>query len=163
MAGDDMRKALPSLILVAALAACSHGPTLTVQERLALYREHAGAPIGSFRLDRMTGMQRWTPLGDQALAVWSSANRGNLLEMRTRCPGLTSAARISITNSLGQVTTMDRVVTRSAAGTVMGSCRIASIRPLDGQALRDAKRELRDADIIERSAAPPEDPAAPSG
>lgn len=160
------RSAVVPAMLAVAVAACSTGPTLSTQERLDLYRQHSGAPVISFRIDRPTGIQRWTPLGDQALAVWSSGNRGYLVELRNRCPGMLSAPRISITNSFGQVTTrMDSVVPRPA--TVAGSgCRIESIRPIDGRALRDAKRELREADVIERSAAPPEqgaEPAPPEG
>jgi len=153
-----MRNVIPVLVLAATLAACATGPTLTTDERLALYREHAGAPTGSFRLERMPGMQNWTPLGDQALAVWSSANRGHLLELRSRCSGLGPAARIQITNSMGVVgARLDSVVVSSAAGAMPRSCRIETIRPIDGTALREAKRELRDAQYIDRSEAPPEE------
>lgn len=146
------------MLAAVAMAACSHGPTLTTQERLELYRAHAGAPVMSFRLDRMTGMQQWTPLGDQALAVWSSGSRGHLLELRNRCPSMLSAGGISITNSLGNVNArMDSVVPRTAG--MRTSCRIDSIRPIDGSALRDAKRELRDAQIVDRSTAPADEGA----
>ncbi|MDR0181881.1 DUF6491 family protein [Lysobacter arvi] len=152
-------RALRVSIVAAALAACSHGPTMTTQERLALYREHAGAPVTSFRLDRATGMQQWTPLGDQALALWSSANRGHLIELRQRCPSMLSAGGVSITNSLGNVTRMDSVVPRTAGG-VRNACRIDTIRPLDGRALRDAKREIRDAQLIDRATVPADDGAS---
>ena len=144
-------------MLAVALAACSTAPTLTTQERLDLYRAQSRAPVRSLRPDRMTGMQQWTPLGDQALAVWSSGNRGHLLELRNRCPGMLSAGGISITNSLGNVTArMDSVVPRMVGASNRG-CRIDSIRPIDGRALRDAKREIRDAQIVDRSTAPPDD------
>ena len=159
-----MRNALSWLVLAAALAACATGPTLTPQERLALYRQHAGAPVASFRLDHIGGMHNWTPLGDQSLAIWSSANRGHLLELRTRCPGMMMSPRLSITNTMGQVTArIDRVVPRTAAGPTGSSCRIETIRPIDGRALREAKRELREAEYIELNAAPPEAPDTPSG
>ena len=151
-----MRHAPLLLLTLVTVAGCSHGPTLTTQERLDLYRQHSGAPVLSFRLERMTGTQQWTPLGDQALAVWSTANRGHLLELRNRCPGMLSAGGIAITNSLGQVTArMDSVVPRRVGASGL-SCRIDTIRPIDGRSLREAKRELRDAEIIDRSAAPPE-------
>src|SRR5688572_2225373 len=106
-----MKTGLLHLMLACGLCACSHGPTLSTEDRLALYREHAGAPVNSFRLDRTMGTTNWTPLGDQAVAVWQSTNRGFLLELRTRCNGLGPAGRISITNSMGQVTArLDRVV-----------------------------------------------------
>ena len=157
-----MRNVIPLMVLAATLAACATGPTLTTDERLALYREHAGEPTGSFRLDRTLGSQNWTPLGDQALAVWSSANRGHLLELRSRCSGLGPAARISITKSMGDDgARLDSVVVSSAAGSMARSCRIETIRPIDGTALREAKRELRDAEYIDRSAAPPEETPSP--
>jgi len=153
------RHALLFSILALALAACATGPTLTPQERLDLYRAHSGAPVMSFRLERMTGTQQWTPLGDQALAVWSSASRGHLLELRNRCPGMLSAGGISITNSMGNVTArMDSVVPRMVGASNRG-CRIDTIRPIDARALRDAKREMRDAQIVDRSTAPPDDAA----
>jgi len=151
----------PQTLVLAALAltvaACSTGPTLSTPERLELYRTHSGAPVMSFRLDRPTGMQQWTPLGDQALAVWSSANRGHLLELRNRCPGMSSAGGISITNSLGNVTArLDSVVPRMVGVSNRG-CRIDTIRPIDGRSLRDAKREIREAQLVDRSTAPPDD------
>lgn len=155
-----MKPVLFVLALAAGLGACSHGPTLSTEDRLALYREHAGAPVGSFRLERMPGNQNWTPLGDQAVAVWQSSNRGFLLELRSRCSGLGPASRISITNAMGTVAArLDSVVTRNAAGSFSRSCRIETIRPIDGNAVREAKRELREAEYIERSAAPPEEEA----
>jgi len=151
---------LRTLVLAAlavTVAACSTGPTLSAPERLDLYRAHSGAPVMSFRLDRPTGMQQWTPLGDQALAVWSGANRGHLLELRNRCPGMLSAGGISITNSLGNVTArMDSVVPRMVGASNRG-CRIDTIRPIDGRSLRDAKREIREAQLVDRSTAPPDD------
>ena len=145
-------------ILAITLAACATGPTLTTQERLDLYRAHAGAPVMSFRLERTVGLQQWTPLGDQALAVWSSASRGHLLELRSRCPGMMAAGGISITNSLGNVTArLDSVVPRSAGIRTGG--RIDSIRPIDGRSLRDAKREIREAQIEDRSIVPPDEGA----
>lgn len=159
-----MRYALPSLLLATTLAACSHGPTLTSEERLSLYREHAGEPIASFTLDR-TGMQRWTPLDDQTLAVWSTSTRGHLIELRNRCPRMSSSPRLAFTNAMGTVTArMDSVVTRGPGGSTAGvnACRIETIRPLDGTAIRDAKRELLEYDVIERSEAPPEEGAAAS-
>ena len=148
--------ALVSTTLALALAACATGPALTTQERLDLYRAHAGAPVMSSRLERATGMQQWTPLGDQALAVWSSANRGHLIELRSRCPGMLSAGGVSITNSLGNVTRLDSVVPRMAGASNRG-CRIDTIRPIDGASLRDAKREIREAQLVDRSTVPADD------
>ena len=153
-----MRKALPSMFLVATLAACSHGPTMSAEDRVALYRQHAGEPVASITLPG-TGMRQWTPLDDQVLAVWATPTTGHLIELRNPCPRMSGSPRLAFTNSMGTVTAgMDSVVTRGATGSVAGvnACRIETIRPLDGNAIREAKREMREYEAIERSEAPPE-------
>jgi hypothetical protein len=150
-----MRTTLTSLLLAAAMAACAHGPALSTHERLSLYRQHAGPPVASFRFDRTTGMQNWTPLGDQALMIWSDANSGHLLELRTRCPAILTAPRVSLTSWSGEVDArLDSVVALNASGSMVSVCRFSTIRPVDGASLRDAQLELREYDVIERTAAP---------
>ena len=146
-----MKKLVLALVAVLALGACASSPSLSTPDRLALYQSHAGEPVMSFRLDRNF---RWTPLGDQALAVWTGANQGHLLELRSRCSGLGFASSIHITNSMGQVTArFDSVQPRTGmSNNPQQLCRIWSIRPLDVRALNDEKRELRDAETIERAA-----------
>lgn len=62
--------------LVASLAACAHsGPSLDMAQRLEIYRAHAGPPVASFQINRVAGVTRWTPLGDQALAIWKGFSR----------------------------------------------------------------------------------------
>ncbi|UWX03413.1 hypothetical protein H1235_09100 [Pseudoxanthomonas sp. NC8] len=90
------------IVLALVLAGCAHsGPALTTSERIALYEEHAGAPVASFNIDRVAGVTRWTPLGDQALAIWNTPNSGYLLGFRSRCTGLSFGSSITISNSLG--------------------------------------------------------------
>lgn len=144
---------------ILAVAACA-STGMSTADRLALYRAHAGTPVMSFRLDTVNRFHRWTPLGDEALAVWTSTNQGHLLEFRSRCTGLGMAASISISNSAGRVSArFDSVRTRSAAGTLTQQvpCRIDTIRPLDGRSLRDAKRELRGASLVENTTEPPQE------
>jgi hypothetical protein len=136
------------------LAGCATTATMTTPERLALYQRHAGAPIASFQLNRVVRRTDWTPLGDQALAVWTSPSRGHLLEFRSRCSGLGTAQSITITNSFNTVNArFDSVIVRSpATSSVAPGCRISRIRPLDGSSLRDEKREMREAQFSERPA-----------
>lgn len=139
--------------LLALLVGCAHsGPTLTSAERLELYRAHAGPPVASFTINRVSGITRWTPLGDQALAIWNTSTQGYLLEFRTRCSGLSIASSITISNSMGLVNArFDSVQPRAANGSAISQpCRISSARPLDGRALSDSKRELREASVIDR-------------
>ena len=148
-------KWIPLALLASLLAGgCAHspGPAMTSAERLELYRAHAGPPVASFAIDRVAGVNRWTPLGDQALAIWNTPNRGYLLEFRSRCSGLPIASSITISNSLGTVNPrVDSVQPRAANGSAISQpCRIGSARPLDGRAINEAKRELREASVIER-------------
>jgi hypothetical protein len=148
-----MGRTAMALSLALLCTACAHsGPTLSSAERLELYRAHAGPPVASFRIDRIDGAMRWTPLGDRALAVWNSPAQGYLLEFRTPCPGLSFASSINISHSQGRVNVrMDSVQPRAANGsTISQSCRIASAQPIDGRALNDAKRELREASAMDR-------------
>lgn len=144
-------------VLIATLAGCTHGASRSTYETLLLYREHAGPPVASAQLDHAGGKHEWTPLGDQALAVWSSEYTGHLLELRTPCPAILTAMRVWITNSRGEIAARsDAVMTRSGSGTAASACRIATIRPIDGRSLGEAKRELREAEFVDRPAGPAE-------
>lgn len=150
-----MKGMLIALSMVVVAAGCAHsGVSLTSAERLELYRAHAGPPVASFRIDRIAGVNRWTPLGDQALAIWNTPNQGYLLELHARCSGLSIASSITISNSMGLVNVrLDSVQPRAANGSAISQpCRISSARPIDGRALNDAKRELREATVVERAA-----------
>jgi hypothetical protein len=142
---------IPILAAAAALVAgCgSKGPTTS--ERLQLYQAHAGPPVTRFRLSRTF---TWTPLGDQAVAVWPRINEGFLLEFRSRCSGLAQSRDITLSNSGDWVMArFDSIQLRgSIASTGTRQCRIWTIRPLDGRALNDARRELREAQAVPRAA-----------
>lgn len=150
-----MGRVAMALSLVLLCTACAHsGPTLSSAERLELYRAHAGPSVPSFRIDRIDGAMRWTPLGDRALAVWNNSAQGYLLEFRAPCSGLSFAGSINISHSQGLVNVrMDSVQARAANGSAISQpCRITSARPIDGRALNDAKRELREASVVDRPA-----------
>ena len=143
-----MKKLIALLFTALAMTACSTAPHMSTADRLALYQSHAGAPVNSFRLSRNF---TWTALGDDALAVWNGPNQGHLLEFRSRCSGLGFANRINITNSMNTVSArFDSVQIRTAPGAPLQSCRIWTIRPLDVRALNDSKREIRNAEAVER-------------
>lgn len=140
--------------LALALAACSSMPKQTDAERLSLYRTHAGEPVSSFRY--FGTLNGWTPLGDQALAVWTRPSEAYLLELTAHCMDLDFAQAISITNLMSTVSArFDDVLVRGG-GTSVGRmpCRIDTIRPLDVKALKQAQRELREAQVVEREAQP---------
>jgi len=147
-----MKPLMTGLMLAALLGGCASGSKLSGTEKLALHREHAGAPVNSFRyFGSLTG---WTPLGDTALAVWTRPSEAYLLELTGPCQDLDFAPAIGITNHMGQVSTrFDDVLvhTRSMPGPRM-PCRIQTIRPLDVKALRASQKEMREAAAVEREA-----------
>lgn len=119
-------------------------------DRLALYRQHAGEPISSFRSTSRT--LSWRALSDDALVVWTRSNQANLLEFNPRCVGLRSARTITISNRGGLVSArFDYVrITAPVSGPQSRvACRISTIRPLNLQAINDSKHELREAQTAE--------------
>lgn len=135
---------LAALFAAATLAACaSAGPKLDDAQRLALYRDHAGAPVDRFQyFGRIDG---WTPLGDSALALWTRPSQAYLLELQGRCQDLEFAQAISVTNQMGSVhRRFDKVIVLGQQS-IKIPCFIDSIRPLDVKALKQAQKEMRSA------------------
>lgn len=155
-----LRAACAAAALVAMLGAagCATDRGLRDEERRALYLQHAGAPMPSFRY--FGSINGWTPLGDDMLAIWTRPSEAVLLTLSGTCPELEFATAISLTSQFRTVyAKFDRVVPVPSGGasSVVIPCPIREIRPLDVKALRDAQREMR-TDVREA----PRDPAAPS-
>ena len=128
----------PVVACLALLAGCATNPAEREREQLALHREHAGAPVPSFRYyGRMTS---WTSLGDQALAVWTSPSRAYLLHVDAPCNDLAFAQAIRLSESTGMVHARFDNVTPIASGMRSLPCRIREIRPIDVDGLREARR-----------------------
>lgn len=142
--------AVAAALLLSACAGTGTSTGMAASARLELYRANAGEPVSNFRLVRNF---RWTPLDEQAVAVWTGANSGYLLELRARCTGLTFASDITISNSGDRVVArFDSVQLRGGFSTgQQAPCRIWTIRPLDLRQINDAKREMRDAQTVERA------------
>ena len=122
------------------LAACASGRGLEDNQKLALYRAHAGEPVSAFRY--LGRMDRWESLGDTALAVWTRPREAWLLELGAPCPGMNFAIAIGLTSHTGQVSArFDDVLVQDATPNV--PCRIQTIRPLDVDALRAAGQDRR--------------------
>lgn len=133
---------LPYAVLAFALSACATG-RMSGDERLALYRAHAAAPVKSFRfLSRIDG---WTPLGNAAVAIWTRPNEAYLLEIDGPCPDLDFAQAINLTSQFGIVhSRFDKVIPLvSAGGSEPVPCHIRQIRPLDVKALKSAEKDIR--------------------
>lgn len=144
------RLLLSSLVAAAMLAGCATN-RLSDDERLTLYRAHAGAPVRDFQyFNRLSG---WTALGDSALAVWTRPNQAYLLEFAGTCQDLDFAPSIAITHFGSQVSAKfdDVLVLGGGPAAIRLPCRIDSIRPLDVKALRTSEKELREAKVQERA------------
>jgi hypothetical protein len=150
-----------SLSAMVLLTACASPTTRTSPaERLEFYRAHAGEPVRSFNSPgRIWG---WRSLGDSALAVWPSSNRGFLLELQHRCPDMVFATSIGLTTRTGRVSAgFDSVVVQRGGNQGQTSCRIATIRPLNTRTVKEPKSELHDADLLQREAPEPGEPTEP--
>jgi hypothetical protein len=134
-----------------ALAGCTSDSGLRTAERYALYQQHAGAPVSSFRY--FGSINGWTPLGESALAVWTRPSEAWLLHLQGPCPDLGFAPAISLTSHMNQVSARFDKVIAHAPGSMRLPCHIREIRPLDVKALRASEKELREARIQEREAA----------
>lgn len=138
--------------LATALGGCaSMGTQPSDEAKLGLYRAYAGEPAGSFRY--FGTLNGWTPLGDEALAVWTRPNEAYLLELFGSCQDLDYAPAIRISNQGSTVYAGFDSVTPAGAGAIgMRNipCRIKTIRPLQVKALKAAQRELREANAVER-------------
>ena len=146
---------LGALVLV---SACATSPPMTPAERLEFYRANAGDPVGSFHSPaRLWG---WRALGDSALTVWTSKTQGFLLELANQCPEMTVASSIGLTTRNEQVAAgLDSVVIqrRGGAGS-LSTCRIDTVRPINGRVVREPRRELHDAGLVARDPAIPDHP-----
>ena len=146
-------KLLPSAATAALIAllgtACATDPGARDAERLSLYRDNAGEPVPSFRyFGRLSG---WTPLGADAIAVWTRPGTAYLLEFRGSCPDIEYASAIQVTHQFSTVyARFDRVVPLGHTQPTI-PCYIGTIRPLDVGAIRDAERTRREnVDTAER-------------
>lgn len=155
----NVRRAVSLLGVLCLVAACASTPSrMTPAERLEFYRANSGEPVRSFQhTGRLWG---WRAINDSALTVWTSGNRGFLLELFGRCPELTFATSIALTNRTGRVSAgFDSVVFDARSGRGMRtSCRIDTIRPLNTRVVQEPQSELSGGETVERD---PSEPDAP--
>ena len=138
-----MRMFSAALALAAAsLAACATDPAKRDADNLALYSAHAGAPVREFRY--FGSISSWTPLGDEALVVWTRPSEAWLLDLSGPCSDLEYAPAIGLTHTFNTVSArFDKVLVHGRSNIQM-PCQIAQIRPLDVKALKQARREARE-------------------
>jgi len=131
-------RTLAFLALAALVAGCATNPAERDARQLALYRDHAGAPVESFPY--FGRVSSWTPLGPESLAVWTSPSRAWLLEVDGACSDLVFAQGVQLSASTGRVNARFDHVTPIGTGVNSIPCRIREIRPVDVAAFREARR-----------------------
>jgi hypothetical protein len=137
-----MKRIAPILATAVALAGCASTPSLSDNDKLALYRAHAGPPVTSFHY--FGRLDSWTDIGDRAVAIWTRPSEAWLLELSGRCSGLRFTPVIGLTSQTGMVSArFDKVLVRNGAVPDF-PCTIQTIRPLDTKALKQAERTARD-------------------
>jgi hypothetical protein len=150
-----VRRTFTLLGALVLMTSCATSPRTTPAERLEFYRANAGDPVRSFHSPaRLWG---WRALGDDALTVWTSKSQGFLLELANQCPEMAVASSIGLTTRNDQVAAgLDSVVvqTRSGAGG-LSTCRIDTVRPINTRVVKESRRQLHDAELVDR------DPAIP--
>lgn len=154
-----MRRTMALLVAVLLVAACATtSQRLTPAERLEWYRAHAGEPVRSIHVHgRLWG---WRSLGDSALTIWTRSNQGYLVELFGRCPDLAFATTLGLTSRTSRVSAgFDSIVVqRSGVPGSRMTCRIDTIRPLNTRVVKEAKRDLQDAEMVERDPSVPDEP-----
>jgi len=154
-----MKRVLTLAVMFAALAGCASN-RISDDERLSLYRAHAGAPQRDFQY--FGNLNGWTNLGNSALAVWTKPGTAYLLELTGPCNDLDYAPAISITNMMGRVSArFDDVIVVGGPRSIRMPCRIEAIRPLDVKALRVSEQQLREAKTEERAQPQPQPKDSP--
>jgi hypothetical protein len=157
--GDPPVKYAPiALLATLLLAACAGSPQMTREERTEWYRANAGEPVRSFFYSGH--LRGWTALDERSIALWTRSNEAYLLEFFPRCPDLAFASTITISQQIGRVNAgFDSVTVRRASGGIGGvRCRIETIRPIDTRVVKEPKRNLQDAELVERDPSENDEP-----
>ena len=155
--GMGLRRTLSLLSALVLVTACATSSRMTPAERLEFYRANAGEPVRSFHSPgRLWG---WRALGDSALTVWPSSNRGFLLELTIHVPTWRSRRRSASPLAAAGSRRIDSVVVQRsgvpAAGARAGSTR--SGRSTPGSS-RNPRRDLHDVDLVDRDPTVPDEP-----
>lgn len=150
--------ALLATLLVTGCASATQSSQMTRAERLDWYRANAGEPVRSFFYSGH--LRGWSALDDRTIALWTRRNEGYLIEFFARCADLDFASTITVSNRIGRVTAgADSVTVRRASGGIGGvRCRIETIRPINAQVVKESKRNLQQAELVERDPSEPEEP-----
>lgn len=138
---------LSALLAACAVSACATGGGLRDEDRLALYRSHAGEAVDSIQY---TGSYSgWTPLSDGAFALWTRPSQAWLVELYSPCSEIDYADTIGFRDTNGRLSARFDQVYVGSHSLIPISCTIKEIRPLDVKAIRAAEKDARDQRKVE--------------
>jgi hypothetical protein len=115
------------------------------RESLAIFEQFAGEPVDQISNFTYTD---WRPLGESHLALFRTAGKAWLVDLRSPCVGLDWAKTIAIRSATGTINArFDRVEFRDGLGPSarVERCIIDRIRPVDYAKVRDAEAQARKA------------------
>jgi len=119
-------------------AGCAGMATQPTNQRLALYRAHAGAAVPS--ISYLGTINGWEPLGDRALVLWTRPNEAYLLDLYGPCNDLDITQKIDVTRRAARVYAgFDEVLVLND-NRANSPCRIQRISPVDIAGFRSAER-----------------------
>jgi hypothetical protein len=145
---------LSALLATLTVSGCATNAGLRDDERLTLYRNHAGEPVDSIQY---TGHYNgWTPLSGGAFALWTRPSEAWLVELYSPCSEIEYADTIGFRDTIGRLSARFDHVYVGSHGLIPISCTIKEIRPLDIKAIRIAEKDARaKRQVEESSGAPP--------
>ncbi len=144
---------LPALLAAFAVSGCATNTGLRDDERLTLYRSHAGDPVDSIQY--AGSYNGWTPLSDGAFALWTRPSQAWLVELYAPCSEIDYADTIGFRDVNGRLSARFDHVYVSSHSLIPISCTIKEIRPLDIKAIRIAEKDARGRRQVEESPASP--------
>ena len=138
---------LSALLAALAVSGCAINAGLRDDERLALYRSHAGEPVDSIQY---TGSYNgWTPLSDGAFALWTRPSQAWLVELYSPCSDIDFADTIGFRDTHGRLSARFDQVYVGSNSLIPISCTIKAIRQRDIKAIRAAEKSARELPKVE--------------
>lgn len=129
-------------LVALAVSGCVSTGAMKDDDRLALYRSHAGESVDSIQY---TGSYSgWTPLSDGAFALWTRPSQAWLVELYSPCSEIDYADTIGFRDTNGRLSARFDQVYVGSHSLIPISCTIKEIRPLDVKAIRAAEKDARD-------------------
>ena len=128
-------RAVPLMVLIAALTACASGVPRKDDAGQLRYQDYAGQPVDE--VDTMARVDGWNAVSRTELVVWTGVNEAWLLKVWDTCRDLMFSNTISISRSGLRISKFDRVMVGDER------CQISEIRPIDIKRMKADRAALK--------------------